>query len=212
MDSFSGMWPPRYSPIQPATGNGNQKAYLCAISEQLCHAVLTLSGDPFEGILGRLSGRVGHFDFDLPSDDIALEDTEQAGMVKSRKGQGRFRRNVSEIERGCRITGVNKPELLIASHIKPWRCCETAAERLDGNNGLLLSPTVDRLFDRGLIGFTSNGRVLVTSRLEKEVLIQLGLKNLNAKSVGAFNDKQSIYLAYHREFVFLDGMDRLDNS
>ena len=49
------------------------------------------------------------------------------------------------IERACRITQVNRPEHLIVSHCKPWRDCESNDERLDGENGLLLTPTVDHL-------------------------------------------------------------------
>ena len=52
------------------------------------------------------------------------------------------------IERACRITQVNRPEHLIESHCKPWRDCESNDERLDGENGLLLTPTVDYLFER----------------------------------------------------------------
>jgi hypothetical protein len=64
---------------------------------------------------------------------------------------------VSRIEHACRITGVNRPEHLIASHCKPWRDCESHDERLDGENGLLLTPTVDHLFDRGFISFENDG-------------------------------------------------------
>jgi putative restriction endonuclease len=59
------------------------------------------------------------------------------------QGQGKFRERVSMIERACRITQVNRPEHLIASHCKPWRDCESNDERLDGENGLLLTPTVE---------------------------------------------------------------------
>ena len=71
--------------------------------------------------------------------------TEKRQVVLARRGQGKFRERVSKIEHACRITGVNRPEHLIASHCKPWRDCESNDERLDGENGLLLTPTVDHL-------------------------------------------------------------------
>jgi hypothetical protein len=71
-------------------------------------------------------------------------------------GQGLFKERVSRIERACRITFVDNPTHLIASHIKPWRE-STNEERLHEGNGLLLTPTVDHLFDRGFISFQDSG-------------------------------------------------------
>ena len=89
--------------------------------------------------------------------DTQIPVTEKRQVILARRGQGKFRERVSMIERACRITQVNRPEHLIASHCKPWRDCESNDERLDGENGLLLTPTVDHLFDRGFISF-ENGR------------------------------------------------------
>ena len=50
-------------------------------------------------------------------------------MILARRGQGKFRERVSMIERACRITQVNRPEHLIASHCKPWRDCESKGQR-----------------------------------------------------------------------------------
>lgn len=81
-------------------------------------------------------------------------------IVKSRRGQGVFRANVLLRESACRVTGVDDPRHLTASHIKPWRD-GTDAERLDGANGLLLSPHVDHLFDKGYISFSSDQSLVV---------------------------------------------------
>jgi len=51
----------------------------------------------------------------------------------------------------CAVTGLAVPELLRASHIKPWADCETDAERLDVYNGFLLAPHLDAAFDLGFI-------------------------------------------------------------
>ena len=67
-----------------------------------------------------------------------------------RRGGGRvFKSNVRLNENKCRVTGITDQRLLIASHIKPW-AVSSDKEKLDGCNGLLLSP---RLFERGLISF-----------------------------------------------------------
>ncbi|MEX2341711.1 MAG: HNH endonuclease [Steroidobacteraceae bacterium] len=68
----------------------------------------------------------------------AVPVSEKSQIILARRGQGKFRERVSRIEHACRITGVNRPEHLIASHCKPWRDCESNDERLGGENGLLL--------------------------------------------------------------------------
>ena len=89
-----------------------------------------------------------------------LTPTEKEQLVRARRGQGKFRENVQKHERACRLTGINDARFLIASHIKPWRSSSNA-ERLDGENGLLLSPNVDFLFDRGFISFADDCRLLI---------------------------------------------------
>lgn len=78
-----------------------------------------------------------------------LPETEREAIIRARVGQGRYRENLLRIESECRITGVSEPSLLRASHMMLWSLCKDATERLDGNNGLLLTPTYDVMFDRG---------------------------------------------------------------
>ena len=59
-------------------------------------------------------------------------------------------------------THVDRAEHLVASHCKSWRECANAYERLDGENGLMLTPTIDHLFDRGFISFENNGELLIS--------------------------------------------------
>ena len=129
-------------------------------------------------------------------------------MILARRGQGKFRERVSKIEHACRITGVNRPEHLIASHCKPWRDCESNDERLDGENGLLLTPTVDHLFDRGFISFENNGDVLVSPVAHRESLKRMGIEVARRLNVGAFMEGQRRYLEFHREAVFLEARVR----
>jgi hypothetical protein len=76
-------------------------------------------------------------------------------LVQARVGQGKFRADVMRLwGRGekCPLTEIDVPELLIASHIKPWRDCDDS-ERLDPHNGILLAAHADKLFDRYLMSF-----------------------------------------------------------
>ena len=100
--------------------------------------------------------------------DTGLDMTVRQAVIQARRGQGTFRSNVEMIEQECRLTKITNPSLLIASHIKPWRSCDTAAERLDGMNGLLLTPDADLLFDRGFITFQDDGEVRVSPRFDNE--------------------------------------------
>src|SRR5256885_16576834 len=79
-----------------------------------------------------------------------------------------------QIEKRCRLTGVSDTRLLVASHIKPWKD-STNQERLDGHNGLLLSPHVDRLFDRHLISFTDDGQIIVVEAWVVNAMLSGGL-------------------------------------
>ncbi len=100
------------------------------------------------------------------------------------------------------MTRVDRPEHLRASHCKPWRD-STHAERLDPENGLLLTPSIDHLFDRGFISFESSGRLLVSPVAHSESLARMGVPVDRALDVGTFSRGQSRFLDYHREAVFL---------
>jgi len=204
------LLPERYAPIQ-ATGNGNQAAYLTKIDQGLLEELMHLGAfnpEPaaedqsiaddetiIEGIEDKIQANI--------ETDATLDQTEIEAVVKARKGQGAFRRNVVQIESRCRVTGLEDKRLLIASHIKPWRACETAQERLDGANGLLLAPHIDRLFDIGLISFEKSGGVHVSGTLDAQTKDCLGLSRAIAEGVGAFSGAQDAYLSYHRDSVFL---------
>lgn len=127
-----------------------------------------------------------------------LGPTEKSALVLSRRGQGYFRREVARLEPVCRLTGVADPRHLRASHIKPWRVADNA-ERLDGHNGLLLSPHVDHLFDQGYISFSRDGRVITSPRLDPEILRRWSLDT--ARSERGFSRRQDAFLEYHRDEV-----------
>lgn len=91
----------------------------------------------------------------------AIPPTDREALVRARRGQGLFKQRVMEIERRCRITGVTNPVHLIASHCKPWRDSNNE-EPLCGENGLLLTPSIDHWFDRGFIGFEHSGELIIS--------------------------------------------------
>lgn len=204
------LLPGRYSPIDPATGLGRQKAYLTEIGEAAFAAAL--GGSRFEAAdleaVASPAAEPPPASLDDAVEraiaaDPSLSATQKRQLVVARRGQGVFRDNVRALEPACRVTGVANPWLLIASHIKPWRACASAAERLDGANGLLLAPHVDLLFDRGFISFEDRGGVLVSPRIGGDDLARLGLRGLTARSVRPFADRQARYLDWHRQWVFL---------
>ncbi|EOD53668.1 HNH endonuclease [Aeromonas molluscorum] len=186
-----------------ATGNGNQGCYLASISDELGNLLLSLAN----GVNPFFADDIEHHQAELEGDAIeadikasALENTEKLQLVKSRRGQGLFRSNLEAIEPACRVTGVTNKALLIASHIKPWSKCDNNTERLDGNNGLLLSPHIDKLFDRGWITFTDAGDLLCAEPSIEQALLQWGI-NLPS-NVGIFSPKQAKFLSYHRDIIF----------
>jgi hypothetical protein len=146
--------------------------------------------------------------------DLTLDQTVRQSVIQARRGQGRFRANVEAVERACRLIGITNLTLLIASHIKPWRLCDTAGERLDGVKGLPLPPDADLLFDRGFITFENDGEVRVSPRMDRLDLKRLGLDVLDWERLGfgeagagwqarGLAERQAGYMAFHREQVFV---------
>jgi len=105
---------------------------------------------------------------------------------------------VQGVERACRVTKVERLEHLVASHTKPWRVKE---KRLDGENGLLLTPTIDHLFDKGFISFEDKGDLIVSPVADRSSLLKMGIRPEGKVSVGVFSEGQCGFLEYHRENV-----------
>lgn len=203
---FAAWLPKKYSPIHPVSGNGNQKAYLAeierAVFDFLTDFKKTLPSSADLDVISALT-RIDDAMETQIIHDPGIDSTTKEQLVLARKGQGLFRSRIFEYGKFCRLTNIETPRLLIASHIKPWRSCITATERLDGANGMLLAPHVDRLFDRGLISFCNDGEVLVSSKLDHLDLERLGLHQACARGCAPFHENQHKYLTYHRERVFL---------
>ena len=129
----------------------------------------------------------------------AVGPTFREQLVKARRGQGVFRSSVLLTETSCRVTRVSDAKHLRASHIKPWRVA-TDAERLNGANGLLLSPHIDHLFDQGYISFSNTEQLLIVPEVRTSLLDRWGIDA--GTNVGQFNREQQAFLDYHRAEVF----------
>jgi putative restriction endonuclease len=205
----------RHSPLN-ANGTGRQSVYFAAIPNEL--------GTFLQNRLGYLQtdsvAAVAEFGFTsdievtLPGIDewesierrkietSYLPETMRTALIKARVGQGRFKQNVSRYETQCRVTRVANPVHLIASHIKPWRESNND-ERLAAGNGLLLTPSIDHLFDRGFISFDDSGELLVSPVADSSSLRRMGVDSSQPFHVGGFNSDQKHFLQHHRTSVFL---------
>ena len=121
--------------------------------------------------------------------------TERRGLVTSRVGQGWYRQEIlKKWNNKCSITGCSLTEILISSHIKGWSECNED-ERLDPNNGILLSPNIDSLFDKHLISFEDDGSIIISEKVSKQDLDILGVSKSIRLNV---DDGMKKYLKHHR--------------
>lgn len=129
--------------------------------------------------------------------------TEAERLVVQRVGQDIFRSRLMDYwDAKCAVTGLAIPELLKASHIKPWRDCESDAERLDVFNGLLLSPNLDAVFDQGLITFDNQGIIKISKNLDIATINKLNFE-YDAK-ISNIAEQHWKYLQWHRQHIFLN--------
>jgi putative restriction endonuclease len=206
------MLPARYSPLQ-SSGRGNQGVYLTEVSRVFAEVLAGLIGAEAQLLTGpnvvELPMQTGD-DLDEWEQrierqieaNLSIPTTEKESIIRARRGQGLFKERVMEIEERCRITGVTDAVHLIGSHIIPWRD-STDQERLDGENGLLLTPSVDHLFDRGFIGFEGNGVLVISPVAHRPSLERMGIPTNHQINVGSFTAKQKHFLEYHRDKVLL---------
>lgn len=137
------------------------------------------------------------------NDQIKAERKEK--LLKARVGQGKYREDLLQDMPYCPFTLINDERLLIASHIKPW-VKSTDAEKLDPKNGLMLSPTYDKLFDKGFITFNDDGTLIVSPLIspmnQKRLNIRTGIEVRGISRF--FDEKRLAYLDYHRKNIFQD--------
>ena len=136
-------------------------------------------------------------DIEAITNSSSLTATQKQTLVYARVGQGSFRAGLVDVWDGkCAVTGVSVRELLRASHVKPW-AASTDMERLDHDNGLLLIANLDAAFDKHLISFTDEGKMLLSDALGPKGHTILGVP-ANARLRKPLTEKQKIYLRDHR--------------
>lgn len=210
IDEIRPTLPVKYSPLQQ-NGDGLQSVYLAEVNSRFASVIdglLIAAGNNTT----LLSNHDPHIQVDPISDyedeiesqiqsATAIGPTQKSQLIQARRGQGKFRQNVRKFESACRISMVSDEQFLIASHIKPWRISNDS-ERLDGENGLLLAPNIDCLFDHGFISFADNGNLLVAGVCDRGCMTQLGIPvgNFNC---GQFTEGQKKYLQHHRNEIWL---------
>lgn len=130
----------------------------------------------------------------------AYNETEKQALIKIRIGHSKLRNKILNYKKECEICGIKNSKLLVISHIKPWAKSENT-EKLDEHNILLLCSMHDALFDKGLISFDDDGKILISSELDEQ---EQALVNINSDScINIFSDKQKAFLKYHRENKFI---------
>lgn len=131
--------------------------------------------------------------------DYDVGPTEKEMIIHARLGQGFYRQESLKLWKHCCVTGFSKPNILIASHIKPWRNSNNS-ERKDPYNSLLLVPTLDKLFDRGYISFESDGKIQISEKISNVDFSRIHITpDLKISSVP---EATKPFLEYHREYVF----------
>jgi len=144
--------------------------------------------------------------YEIDLTDLPRSGEEKERVVRVRTNQVVFRTLVmANYDFSCCITGINQPELLIASHIKPWS--QDSTNRLNPKNGLSLNALHDKAFDKGLITITEDYKIKVSTTLLKKESIK-GIK----QNFIQFHNKQIIlpkkfmpdpeFLKYHNHACF----------
>jgi len=181
-----------YSPIN-TQGKVNQ-GYLYSVNDSAGKYLIDLIESQEKILINQ------EFEEDIKQSN--LEKTTKQSIVESRIGQGEYRKNLIKIWKGkCAITDLDLTEVLIASHSKPWKYSNNQ-ERLDPYNGLLLSPTYDKLFDKGYISFDQKGKILLSKKLTSKNIECLDI-NRDATLFIKPNKEQNIYLDFHRQNIFI---------
>ena len=136
-----------------------------------------------------------------------LVGTTREAIVKQRVNQNVFRTMIlANYNNACAITGISVPELLVASHIKPW-AESTPDEKLNPENGICLSALYDKAFDRGLIGVGTDYKIILAPKLKEyakcDFYNQYFASIENKKiSLPEEHSPNKLFLEWHRDCVF----------
>ncbi|WP_314056790.1 HNH endonuclease [Capnocytophaga gingivalis] len=147
-------------------------------------------------------------DIEAIKKDSTISETQKELLTFARIGQGKYRKDLIELWEKCSVSECNMTDLLIASHIKPWSESSNE-EKLDPYNGLLLLPNYDKLFDKHLISFDDDGKIIISPQIKKEEYKVLGI-SANDKLFNVFKQNKP-YLKTHRK-KFYDKINKTNQK
>jgi hypothetical protein len=168
------------------------------------HDLQLVSDADFYGNHGGGGSRVIHINTHKvprlsPTPNGGIVGANERREVWVRKNHRKFRDPVYAYWEGaCALLGHDCNGLLVASHIKPWHLSDKI-EKVDPNNGLLLSVAIDRLFDVGLIGFSSSGNIVLSRTLKPSTMRAFGVTSTMAIQTKKITAAMRLYLRWHRE-------------
>jgi len=172
-------------------GKGGKEGYLFRVDEILGNILLDICG----------LDRISSLDVEKRSFDNLdnIEITTRKRLVDARVGQGFFRDQLIRKWQTCAVTGTSAKSLLYASHIRPWMKSDNQ-QRLDPNNGLLLTSAYDTAFDKGLITFNDSGILVPSESIDEADLLRSGIQT-HAR-LRTYDGDLDQYMSFHRENVF----------
>ncbi|WP_435308555.1 HNH endonuclease [Sebaldella termitidis] len=178
-------------------GNGNQ-GYLFKITEDFANYIISLIEKNGNKKVEIYSNREEIEEIEQLLEDKKLIGEEKEVVIKARVNQGIFRKQLLNSECKCKLCGLSNEKLLIASHIKPWSESDKN-EKLHIHNGLLFCPHHDKLFDKFLISFEDDGKIIISDELSQEDRMLLNIRdNMKVK----ISDENKKYLKWHRNEFF----------
>lgn len=133
--------------------------------------------------------------------EVWENNTSKEVLMNIRIWQAEFRKKLILSLKKCPITWINDTRILNASHIKPWVMSDNN-ERLDIHNGFLLSPTFDKLFDRGIITFDFNKNIIISNSINDYNIKLLWISN-NQFIKDLPIEWREKYLEYHQNKIFI---------
>ena len=131
-------------------------------------------------------------------ENLGLKGQEREAVIKTRVNQGVFRDLLIKRYSNCCLCKIANPQLLVASHIKPWAKSKPE-EKLNPGNGFLLCPAHDKLFDLGLISFEDDGRIMISSELS---VVDRIYTNIQPDMKIEVREENKPFLEYHRKNRF----------
>lgn len=189
----------KYSPFTKQ-GKGTQ-GYLFEIPNELGEYLLDIIKRSNQNIEDLIKKQENSYIENIENNLSYDNETEKYIIKKARIGQGKFRDKLLLRSCSCELCGLDIKRLLIASHCKPWTFSNNI-EKLDPNNGLLLCPTHDALFDKGLITFDEIGNIKISNEIEA-TQYNLLMINSNMTLKIKLNEEQKKYLKWNNENIFI---------